>query len=368
MSTPSSFAEARPTAELTPTPTPDAPDAPPPHAVLIQMAGALVLSRALYAAAELGVADHLADGPRSADALAGAVGAHAPSLHRLLRTLASVGVFTEDAEHHFALTPLGAALRSDAPGAGRSSIRTFGGPMMWTSFGEFLHAVRTGEPGADRALGQPIFGYLSQRPEEAALFGETMLGYHGAEPPAVAAAYDFAGVGTLVDVGGGIGTLLATVLQANPGMRGVLLEMSHVTEAARTRLAAAGLGDRCTVEAGDFFAAVPPGGDAYVLSHVIHDWDEARCRTILANCRRAMGPGGRLLLVEAVLPPGDTPHPGKMLDLVMLTLTGGRERTEAEYAALLASAGFTLTRVVPTASQASVIEAVPALTPDERVP
>jgi hypothetical protein len=360
VSTLSSPPEAPPTAGLTSAPTAGAPDTPPPHAVLIQMAGALVLSRALYAVAEIGVADHLADGPRPADALARLTGAHAPSLYRLLRTLASVGVFTEDADRRFALTPLGAALRSDAPGAGRSSVRTFGGPAMWASFGEFLHAVRTGETGAERALGQPIFAYFGGRPEEAALFGETMLGYHGAEPPAVAAAYDFAGVRTLVDVGGGIGTLLATVLEAHPGMRGVLLELPHVTADARARLAAAGLAGRCTVVEGDFFEAVPPGGDAYVLSHVIHDWDEARCQAVLANCRRAMGGRGRLLLVEAVLPPGDAPHPGKMLDLVMLTVTGGRERSEAEYAALLAAAGFTLTRVVPTASQASVIEAVPA--------
>ena len=360
MSTLSSPPEAPPTAGLTPAPTAGAPDTPPPHAVLIQMAGALVLSRALYAVAEIGVADHLADGPRPADALARLTGSHAPSLYRLLRTLASVGVFTEDADRRFALTPLGAALRSDAPGAGRSSVRTFGGPAMWASFGEFLHVVRTGETGAERALGQPIFAYFGGRPEEAALFGETMLGYHGAEPPAVAAAYDFAGVRTLVDVGGGIGTLLATVLEAHPGMRGVLLELPHVTADARARLAAAGLAGRCTVVEGDFFEAVPPGGDAYVLSHVIHDWDEARCQAVLANCRRAMGGRGRLLLVEAVLPPGDAPHPGKMLDLVMLTVTGGRERSEAEYAALLAAAGFTLTRVVPTASQASVIEAVPA--------
>ena len=163
-----------------------------------------------------------------------------------------------------------------------------------------------------------------------------------------------------MDVGGGIGTLLATVLRAHPEMQGVLLEMPHVTAEARTRLAAAGVGDRCTVVEGDFFEAVPPGGDAYVLSHVIHDWDEARCQAILANCRRAMGGRGRLLLVEAVLPPGDVPHPGKLLDLVMLTVAGGRERSEAEYADLLAAAGFTLTRVVPTASQASVIEAVPS--------
>ena len=360
MSTLSSPPEPRATAGLTSAPTTGAPGTPPPHAVLVQMAGALVLSRALYAVAELGVADHLAAGPRVADELARATGAHAPSLYRLLRTLASVGVFTEDADHHFALTPLGAALRSDAPGAGRSTVRMFAGPAMWASFGELLHAVRTGETGTERALGQPIFDYLSVRPEEAALFGEAMLGIHGAEPPAVAAAYDFAGVHTLVDVGGGIGTLLATVLRAHPEMQGVLLEMPHVTAEARTRLAAAGVGDRCTVVEGDFFEAVPPGGDAYVLSHVIHDWDEARCQAILANCRRAMGGRGRLLLVEAVLPPGDVPHPGKLLDLVMLTVAGGRERSEAEYADLLAAAGFTLTRVVPTASQASVIEAVPS--------
>ena len=360
MSTRSSHPGVGPTAGLTSDPTTSAPDAPPPHATLVQMAGALVVSRALYAVAELGVADHLADGPRAADELARATGADAPSLYRLLRALASVGVFTEDADHRFALTALGAALRSDAPGAGRSTVRMFAGPAMWASFGEFLHAVRTGETGAERALGRPIFEYLSGRPEEAAAFGEAMLGYHGAEPPAVAAAYDFAGIDTLVDVGGGIGTLLTTILQAHPGMRGVLLEMPHVTAQARPRLAAAGVADRCAVVEGDFFEAVPPGGDAYVLSHVIHDWDEARCQAILANCRRAMGGRGRLLLVEAVLPPGDAPHPAKVLDLVMLTVAGGRERSEAEYATLLAAGGFTLTRVVPTASQASVIEAVPA--------
>ncbi|HEV2132191.1 MAG TPA: methyltransferase [Longimicrobiaceae bacterium] len=360
MSTQSSRAQASPGVDPETAPPASTADALPPHAAIIQMASALVVSRALYVVAELGVADHLADGPRSADELAQATGAHAPSLYRVLRSLASLGVFTEDAEHRFALTPLGAALRSDAPGAARSSVRTLAGPLLWASFGEILHSVRTGEPGFERALGKPFFEYLSTAPAEAEMFGETMLGFHGAEPPAVAAAYDFSDVGTLVDVGGGIGTLLATVLQAHPGLRGVLLELPHVVPQARQRIAAAGLSERCTVVEGDFFQAVPPGGDAYMLSHIIHDWDEARCQAILTNCRRAMNGRGRLLLVEAVLPPGDVPHPAKLLDLVMLNLPGGRERSESEYRMLLDAAGFTLTRVVPTHSQVSVIEAIPA--------
>jgi hypothetical protein len=322
------------------------------------MAGGHILARALYAVAELGIADQLTDGPRSAAELAQLTGTHAPALYRLLRSMAGFGFFVEDADHHFALTPLGAALQSDAPGHARSTVRFMAGPMVWSTFGEFLHAVTTGEAAMQKAYGQAIFEYLSSDPEQATLFNETMIGFHSAEPPAVAAAYDFSTIHKLIDVGGGTGNLLTTILRANPELRGVLYELPHVASAARDVVERNNVSDRCEVAAGNFFESVPGGGDAYLLSHIIHDWDEASCLTILENCRRAMQGRGRLLLVEQVIPPGNDFHPGKLLDLIMLALTpGGMERSEAEYSALCAKAGFRLTRLVATASPVSVIEA-----------
>jgi ubiquinone/menaquinone biosynthesis C-methylase UbiE len=206
-----------------------------------------------------------------------------------------------------------------------------------------------------------MFEYMKTRPQEATWFNEMMIAFHGSEPPAVAAAYDFSSLGTLVDVGGGTGNLLTTILQANPQLRGVLYDLSHVAAQARELIASRGLADRCTVNEGSFFDALPEGGDAYMLSHIIHDWDEASCIKILTNCRRAMKPGGRLLLVEMVIPPGNDFHPGKLSDMIMLAFTpGGCERTAKEYDTLFAKAGLKLTRVVPTASPVSVVEAVPA--------
>ncbi len=215
-------------------------------------------------------------------------GAQAAPLYRLMRTMAGLGFLAEDAEHRFALTPLGEALRSDAPGHARSMVRLIAGPLGWSVLGEFLHSVKTGEAGAERALGQPIFDYLATAPQEATWFNEMMIAFHGGEPPAVAAAYDFSGLGTIVDVGGGTGNLLTTILQANPQLRGVLHDLPHVAAQARELIASRGLADRCTVNEGSFFDALPEGGDAYMLSHIIHDWDEASCIKILTNCRRAM--------------------------------------------------------------------------------
>lgn len=328
-------------------------------AQVIQMAGGLVVARAVYALAELAIADHLKDGPRSADELAQATGAHAPSLYRLLRSMSGFGFFVEEADHRFSLTPLGAALQSDAPGHARSSVRCLAGPVAWDSFSELLHSVKTGESGMERAHGKSVFDYLSTAPEQAAIFNETMIGFHGAEPPAVASAYDFSGIRKIVDVGGGTGNLLTTILLANPELRGVLYDLPHVASEARRQIEIKGLSDRCEVIEGSFFESAPGGGDAYILSHIIHDWDEAKCLTILENCRKAMGGRGRLLLVEMVIPEGNDFHPGKLLDLMMLAITGGRERSEGEYAALLAKAGFNLTRVVSTQSPVSVIEAQP---------
>lgn len=333
-------------------------DTPPPGAALMQLTTAFWLPQALYVVARLGVADHLAQGPRDVEALAAAVGAHPPALRRVLRTLAAHGVFTEVEPGRYALTPVGATLRSGAPEAGRATVLSLVGPAMWQSAGALLHSVQTGRPAFDHVHGAPVFEWFGRQPDEGALFNDAMIGVHGAEPAAVAAAYDFSGLATIVDVGGGTGNLLAAVLRAAPDARGVLQDLPHVVAPARERLGRLGLADRVEVVEGSFFDGVPPGGDAYLLSHVIHDWDDARCGRILDHVRAALRPGGRVLLVEMVVPPGDAPHPSKVLDLVMLAVPGGQERTADEYRALLAAAGLRLTRIVPTASPVSVVEAV----------
>ena len=344
-----------------PTTAADTPTAPalPPHAQVIQMAGGHLVAKAIYALAELGVADHLSDAPKTAEQIAPAIGAHAPSLYRLLRTMAAFGFFSEDDQRRFTLTPLGEALRSNAPGHARSTVRMLAGPSVYVAVNELLHSVKTGKTGFEKTHGKNIFDYLGEHAAEARIFNEAMIGFHGAEPPAVAAAYDFSDIGTLIDVGGGTGNLLTTILQAHPSMRGVLYDLPHVAKEAREAIAAKGLTARCDVKEGSFFESVPKGGDAYTLSHIIHDWDEERCITILNNCRRAMTRDARLLLVEMVIPPGNDFHPSKFLDLIMLTLPGGKERTVTEYKELFAKAGFELTNVVPTASPVSVVEGRP---------
>jgi ubiquinone/menaquinone biosynthesis C-methylase UbiE len=332
----------------------------PAHAQVIQMATAYWVSRAIYVAAQLGIADLLKDGPRDAEALAAATGTYAPAVGRVLRSLASVGLFKSDAHGRFSLTPLGAALQSDAPGAARSTVLALSGAFFWAAWGEVLHSVRTGETGIQKALGVSEYEYLAQHPEDASHFNAAMIGYHGAEPAAIVEAYDFCGSGTVVDVGGGSGNLLGTILTANPSLRGVLFELPQVVSDARRNLGAIGVADRCEFVGGDFLQALPEGGDVYIVSHCIHNWDEASCVRILANCRRAMAGRGRLLVVEAVISAGDEPDPAKILDLAMLVVPGGQERTESEYRDLLEKAGFRLTRVVPTRTSASIIEAVPA--------
>ena len=330
---------------------------PPPHVQLIQMCTAQWASSAVYAAAELGLADRL-ETPQSAAELAPALDAHVPSLHRLMRALASIGLLTEGEGQRFALTPLGAALKSGAPGAARSTVRTLAGPAFTRAFEDIVHSVKTGRTGFEKAHGAPVFDYFASRPEEASMFSETMVGFHGAEPAAVAAAYDFSAFETVVDVGGATGNMLSAILARHTKPRGVLFDRPHVVRDAPALLRAAGVAERVTIEGGDFFEAVPTGGDAYVLSHILHDWSEEQCLTILRNCRKAMKPTARLLIVEMVLPAGNTPDPGKIFDLVMLVIPGGQERTEAEYAALLGKAGFRLARVVPTESAVGVVEAV----------
>ena len=333
------------------------PQTPPPHIQIIQMGTGYWVSRLVGAAASLGLADHLANGPRSAADLAGPTGTNPRALHRLMRSLAGFGILSQDGGDKFALTELGDALRSDAPGSARSTILAMSGPWMWKAFGEFQYSLETGKTAMEKVFGMPLFDYLAQHPKESAQFSEAMVGIHGPEPPAVAEAYDFSSVGSIVDVGGATGNMLAHILARYPQPRGVLFDRSHVVAEAPALLRSRGVEDRVSIEPGNFFEHVPPGGDVYILSHIIHDWNEDQCLTILGNCRKAMKPGAKLLIVEFVLPEGNTPHFGKLVDMVMLAIPGGEERTAAEYGILLKAAGLKMTRVVPTATDVSVVEA-----------
>jgi hypothetical protein len=316
------------------------------------------MAQAIHVAARLGVADLLTDGPRPPAELAEATGTHARSLYRLLRALASVGVFAEDDQGRFGLTPLAECLRSGVPGSQRSAAIMMG-EEHYRCWGDLLHCIRTGQTAFEHLVGQPVFDYLAGHPRQARLFDEAMVGIHGAETRAMLDACDFGTFGSLVDIGGGNGSLLIETLRRHPSLRGVLFDRPDVVERARAGLEAAGVAGRCTLVGGSFFESVPEGGDAYLLRHIIHDWDEERCLLILRNCRRALGPAARLLLVETVIPPGNEPSFGKLLDLNMLVVPGGMERTEREYRDLLAAAGFRLERVVPTRAEVSVIEGVP---------
>lgn len=333
-----------------------APPSLPPHVQLIQMGTGGAVANVVHIAARIGLADQLADGPKSAVELAGPLALHAPSLHRLMRTMASLGLLTEGERLRFSLTRLGEALKSDAPDSARSTLLMTGSSWVGSGFANLLYSLQTGRTGFEKAQGMAFFDYLAQHPEDASVFSAAMVGLHGAEPPAVAAAYDFSTFRTVVDVGGASGNMLAAILARHPEPRGLLFDRPHVVVDAEQLLRAHS--DRVTVEAGDFFRSVPSGGDAYMLSHILHDWSDDECLTILGNCRKAMNRDGRLLIVEMVLPPGDAPHPGKILDMVMLVLVGGQERTEVEYGRLLDTAGFRLNRVVATHSPVSVVEAV----------
>jgi hypothetical protein len=326
----------------------------PPEAVLTQMIFGKWVAMALSVAAKLRVADALADGPKSVAGLAAETGTHAPSLFRLLRALASVGVFAEE-DGLFRQTPLSEVLRSGVPRSMRAVADYCGADWSWRPWGRLLETVRTGKTAFDEVFGEQAFDYLGKHPEESAVFNEGMTGFSMQESPAVAEAYDFSPFGTIVDVGGGHGHLLCTILKNCPGPKGVVFDAPHVAEGATSRIAGAGLQDRCRAEGGDFFKGVP-AGDAYLMKHIIHDWADDKSTTILRNCRAAANPRAKLILVEMVIPPGNGPSPGKLLDLEMLVIASGKERTEEEYAQLLAGAGWRLTRVVPTRSAASVVE------------
>ena len=340
------------------------PRARPPQLVLYQMSIGHYVSRALALAAKLGLADLLADGPRHHAELARSTGTHAPSLNRVMRLLASVGVFDEQEEGRFALTPLGDALRAGVPGSMRASVMLFAGTRIQDSWKELEYCVKTGEPAYRLRGATDPFDALLRDPEETANFDAAMADFTRLAAIAVAAAYDFSSLGSVVDVGGGNGALLIGILRAHATLAGTVFDRPEAAERARQQIADAGLAERCQAVAGDFFAQVPGGADAYMLKHVIHDWDDARATTILANCRRAMSPTGRLLIVEGVYPAridqSLESRGAAANDVNMLVNTGGRQRSESEFHSLFEAAGFRLTRIVPTPARVSVIEGVPA--------
>jgi len=329
----------------------------PGNVALLELANGSWTTQALYAAASLGIPDELAQGPLHADEVARRVGADPDAVYRLMRALAGKGVLELRRDARFALTPIGEALRSDTPGSMRAMVLLVGNPAHWEHWGGLLHSVRTGEPAAVKLRGTNFFEYLDTNPELAAVFNDAMTAMSAMATDPVLAVYDFSGFRRIVDVGGGHGALLAAILQRAPDAHGVLFDLQSVVDGAHPVLAAAGLGDRCTVSAGSFFEAVPENGDAYLLKTIIHDWDEDSALRILRNIRTAMAPSGKLLLLEMVLPQGPSSHFGTMLDLEMLVNAGGKERTRAEYADLLARAGFRLQRVVETAGPLSIVEA-----------
>lgn len=331
----------------------------PPQAGLMKLTTGHWITQGIFVAAKLGIADLLQDGPQSSGDLAQSTGANSRALYRLLRALASVGVFAEHEGGRFALTPMAECLRGDTPGSMRAWVLFTGEPYAFQPWSELLHSVRTGETAFDHVHGMPIFDYYAQHREEWQIFDAAMTGSAGPEVAAVMADYDFSGIGTLVDLGGGHGSFLSTILEAYPAIRGVLAEMPAVIDGARRHIEAAHLAHRCEVVPIDFFESVPPGGDAYVMKRVIHDWDDHRSLTILRNCHQAMAGVGKLLLVEMIIPPGNDPGFGKWLDIAMLVYSGGCERTEKEYRDLLTAAGFRITRIISTRSPASVMEAVP---------
>ena len=330
----------------------------PPREAVQQMVNASWISHAIRAMAALGLADHLATGPRTVHELAEATGTHAPTLARLLRTLAAVGLCATDGEGRVRLTPRGEMLRSDVPNTVRPYVLAIHGPHVERAWDELPQALRTGEPAFPAVHGVDFWEYLSQHPEEGALFDAAMTGGAELRAQALLAARDLTGLGTLVDIGGGQGRLLAAALTATPGLRGVLFDRPEVLPGAEAFLATAGVLERCDLIGGDFLTAVSPGGDAYVLALIIHDWPDEQATAILRACHQAMAPGARLWLIEAVVQPGDAYDRTKLLDLLMLVLFGAQERTGEEYRALLEAAGFEQITIHPTDTPYSVVEAV----------
>ena len=329
-----------------------------PHATMLNLMIGHWVSRLIQIAAKLKLADLLKDGPRAADELAATAGVRAPQLYRVLRALASVGVFAETNNRQFKLTPLAATLQTDVPGSMRTGALMLNADWQWDAWQKLLHGVETDEVPFVKAHGMSVFEYLEKHPDDLAVFHNSTTGLTN---PAIAAAYKFSKFRTLVDVGGGHGAMLATILKANPKLNGVLFDQPSVIAGARNsrHVTVKGIAERCALESGSFFASVPRGCDAYIMKYILHDWDDERAVKILSNCRAAMNKNGRVLVVDSVIPPGNEPGYVKLLDIEMLII-GGRERTKADFADIFRKSRLKLTRVLPTKGPLSIVEGVRA--------
>lgn len=334
---------------------------PAPQAMLGLISGYWV-SQLVYTVADLGIADLVAKSPKSAEELARKTGTKATYLRRVLRALASVGVFAETANGKFRTTPLAATLRRDVPGSLRAFARMCVDDYNWQAWGALGHAVRTGELPFDHVHGKPLFPYLREHPDKDETFSASMASISSGENPTIARAYDFGRFATLVDVGGAHGHLLATILRRYKKLRGVLYDQPQVVAAAAKSgfLREPAIAKRCEIEGGDFFESVPEGAGGYILKYILHDWDDERALRVLQNCRAVMAPSGRVVVVEHVIPPGNGANWGKLLDINMMVVPGGQERTKKEFQDLFARAKLKLTRIVPTENRLSILEAARA--------
>ncbi len=324
-----------------------------------QMITGYWMTQMVYVAAKLGLSDLLHKEPQTAEQLAARLDVRPEALYRLLRGLASVGIYHQQADGRFALTPLAEGLRTDVPNSQRA-LAIMSGEEHYKAWGELLYSVQTGKTAFERLYGEGLFDYLSKHPEQAAVFDAAMVSVHGRETSAMVEAYDFSEFGTLADVGGGNGSVLRGVLHKYPKLRGMLCDLPGVLDRAAPLIAAEGLAGRLQAIPTNFFETVPPGADAYLMRHILHDWNDEQSLTILRNIRQVTRDDGRVLVIESIIPPGNEPSFGKLLDLTMLVLPGGKERTEAEYRELFAAAGFRLERILPTAADVSILEARPA--------
>ncbi len=328
-----------------------------PRDAMLTMTNGFRVSQAIHVAATLGIADLLKDGTRTVEELAKTTGTDAPALSRLLRALASVGVFTET-EGRIGQTPLSETLRSDAPGSVRAWAMHIGQQYFWNSWGHLLNSIRSGNSAFGELYGMTVWEYRAAHPEANAIFNAAMTSNSLGVVDAIVAAYDFSKIRVVVDVAGGEGALLAAIVAANPHLRGILFDQTHVLARAKVLLEGAGVHDRCDIVSGSFFEQLPKGGDVYILKSIVHDWDDPSSVSILRQCRAAINDGGRLLLVEQVLKGANESDSAKFADLMMLVMLGGRERNAGEFQRLCFEAGFRLTKIIPTGSRYSIVESV----------
>lgn len=329
-----------------------------PTGQMLQLMSGLWVTRGIYVAAKLGISDRLIDGPKTAVELAEATDSHPDSLYRVLRMLAAVGIYAESEGRTFSLTPMSETLLTDAPASLRRAAIAELGEIHYAAWGNIMHSVKTGEIAFDSHFGMDVWQYFETDPEKADNFNRYMAGSSEKLNEAISATYDFSPFTTLVDVGGGLGGMISAILAKNPQLNGVIYDAPSVVGQSKVFLASKGLSDRCDTIGGDFFESVPAGGDIYSMRWILHDWEDSLAIKILENVRAVLPPGGKLLLAEAVVPTSTEPHFSKFFDLIMLTMTGGRERTEAEWTSLLDRAGFVIERIIPTESFLSIIEAV----------